>query len=199
MNYFTSKLLTLIDKEGLMKTLFRLMFSSAIVLISFSYGEGFTLTSPDISGQLSQQQVFAGFGCDGQNISPRLSWENAPAGTKSFAVTVYDPDAPTGAGWWHWLIFNIPSDVTSLELDAGNVESGLAPEGSVQSITSFGQTGFGGACPPEGDPPHAYIFTVYALSVETLGLDANATPSLVGFYLNHNLLAKASLIAYYSR
>jgi len=182
-----------------MKPISRVIFVSLLVSACFIYGEGFTLKSPDISGQLSQQQVFAGFGCNGENISPQLFWENTPEGTKSFAVTVYDPDAPTGAGWWHWLIFNIPSDVTSLELNAGDVESGLAPEGSVQSVTSFGQVGFGGACPPEGDPPHAYVFTVYALSVESLDLDANATPSLVGFYLNHNLLAKASLIAYYSR
>ncbi len=182
-----------------MKTISRVSLIYFILHFGLVYGEGFTLKSPDISGQLSQQQVFAGFGCEGENISPRLFWENAPEGTKSFAVTVYDPDAPTGAGWWHWLIFNIPSAVTSLELNAGNVESGLAPEGSIQSVTSFGQVGFGGACPPEDDPPHAYIFTVYALGVESLGLDANATPSLVGFYLNHNLLAKASLIAYYSR
>jgi hypothetical protein len=168
-------------------------------MLGFASGQTFELTSPDIHGQITNDQVFSGFGCEGKNISPRLEWKNAPEGTKSFAVTVYDPDAPTGGGWWHWLIFDIPPEVNALARDAGNLEAGMAPAGSVQSITSFGKPGFGGSCPPVGDRPHAYIFTVYALTLESLGLDETATPSLVGYYLNQNLLAKASLIAYYSR
>ena len=166
---------------------------------SFAYAEGFTLSSPDIAGQLSNQQVFNGFGCSGANISPQLNWKNAPQGTKSFAVTVYDLDAPTGSGWWHWVIFDIPADVHSLKSNAGNVKMHIAPKGSVQSITSYGQTGFGGACPPPGDRPHEYLFTVYALKVDKLGLKADATPALVGFYLGQNMLAKASVVAYYGR
>jgi len=180
-----------------MKTL---TFTFVLTFVAFSlFAQQFTLTSSDLQGQLTNKQVFAGFGCAGENISPQLAWQNAPEGTKSFAVTVYDPDAPTGSGWWHWVMFNITSDVNKLKANVGNLESGLAPTGSVQSITSFGLHGFGGACPPEGDRPHAYIFTVYALGVEKLELEANAPPAMVGYYLNANTLAKASMISYYKR
>jgi len=182
------------------KIFFSLMFSIAILAAAgLAYAEGFTLSSPDIAGQLSIKQVFSGFGCQGENISPKLIWKNAPKGTKSFAVTVYDPDAPTGSGWWHWVIFNIPAESHSLQRNAGDIKKGLAPAGSIQSITSYGKYGFGGACPPQGDPPHRYIFTVYALKVDKLGLKSEATPELVGFYLGRNMLAKSSIIAYYSR
>jgi Raf kinase inhibitor-like YbhB/YbcL family protein len=164
-----------------------------------SRAENFTLTSKDLGGQLTMTQVFSGFGCTGKNISPQLQWKNAPAGTKSFAVTVYDPDAPTGSGWWHWVIFNIPASVTQLAADAGNPAKGLAPKGSIQSTTDYGKPGFGGACPPKGDKPHRYIFTVYALKVEKLDLDSTASPAMVGYNLNQNALAKASLTSYYGR
>ncbi len=163
------------------------------------YAEGFTLMSKDISGQVSEAQVFSGMGCTGLNQSPELKWEGIPENTKGFAVTVYDPDAPTGSGWWHWTIFNIPAKVRHLKVDAGNPEKNLAPKGSVQGVTDFGKPGFGGACPPPGDGPHRYIFTVYALRVEKIELDSSTPPAMVGFYLNHNAIAKASLIAYYSR
>ena len=120
---------------------------------------------------MTLSQVFSGFGCSGKNISPSLKWINAPRNTKSFAVTVYDPDAPTGSGWWHWVIFNIPAGVNELKADAGRIEKNLAPAGSIQSVTDFGKPGFGGACPPQGDKAHRYIFTVYALSVAKLDLD----------------------------
>ncbi|MBX2807051.1 MAG: YbhB/YbcL family Raf kinase inhibitor-like protein [Cellvibrionaceae bacterium] len=182
-------------KNLLLLSVFSLLFSLSIAVRA----EGFTLSSPDIAGQLSKAQVFNAFGCSGENISPKLAWKNAPKGTKSYALTVYDPDAPTGSGWWHWVMFNIPADTHSLKADAGNIDLPIAPKGSIQSTTSFGGKGFGGACPPEGDSAHQYIFTVYALGVEKLDLDAEATPALVGFYLNANVLAKASLIAYYGR
>ena len=163
------------------------------------YAEGFQMTSDDIIGQLANRQVFNGFGCDGENISPSLRWDNAPDGTASFAVTMYDPDAPTGSGWWHWLLFDIDRKTSSLSQNAGDPTLNIAPKGSIQSVTSFGSKGFGGACPPQGDSPHRYVFTVHALSVRTLGIDENATPALVGYNLNKNTLAKASLIAYYGR
>jgi hypothetical protein len=159
------------------------LFIRLVVLVGvlgYASGQTFELTSPDIHGQITNDQVFSGFGCEGKNISPRLEWKNAPEGTKSFAVTVYDPDAPTGGGWWHWLIFDIPPEVNTLERNAGHLDTGKAPAGSVQSVTSFGTPGFGGSCPPVGDRPHAYIFTVYAWTLESLGLDETATPSLVG-------------------
>ena len=170
------------------------------LLIAGSAGaQEFTLKSDDLEGQLTQAQVFSGFGCSGKNISPALKWTNAPRNTKSFAVTVYDPDAPTGSGWWHWVIFNIPAGVKELKADAGRIEKNLAPAGSIQSVTDYGKPGFGGACPPQGDKAHRYIFTVYALGAAKLDLDAKASPAMVGFFLNSNTIAKASLISYYQR
>ena len=162
---------------------------------TFLLADNFTLSSSDLEGQLTSKQVFNGFGCTGENISPELSWKDAPKGTKSFAVTIYDPDAPTGSGWWHWLVFDIPKDKFTLPRGFGNSES----KDVIQSITDYGKSGFGGACPPIGDKAHRYEFTVYALDIETLGLDKNANPALVGFYLNSHSLAKASLISYYGR
>lgn len=159
----------------------------------------FTLKSDDFGGQLTQSQELSGFGCSGKNISPSLKWTNAPRNTKSFAVTVYDPDAPTGSGWWHWVIFNIPAGVNELKADAGRTDKNLAPAGSIQSLTDFGKPGFGGACPPQGDKAHRYIFTVYALSIAKANLDEKTSPAMVGFVLNSNTIAKASLISYYRR
>ncbi len=107
---------------------------------SFLLANNFTLTSSDLKGQLTKKQEFNGFGCSGENISPQLSWENAPKGTKSFAITVYDPDAPTGSGWWHWVVFDIPSNKTTLASGFGNNDSKEA----IQTITDYGKTGFGG-------------------------------------------------------
>lgn len=162
---------------------------------SMIFAQNFTLSSSDLQGQLTSKQVFNGFGCTGENISPELSWKDAPKGTKSFAITAYDPDAPTGSGWWHWVVFDISKDKFTLPTGFGNSES----KNAIQSITDYGKSGFGGACPPIGDKAHRYVFTVYALDIETLGLDKNANPALVGFYLNSHTLAKASLISYYGR
>jgi Raf kinase inhibitor-like YbhB/YbcL family protein len=164
-----------------------------------AWADGFTLKSRDLGGQLTETEVYNGFGCSGKNISPALEWTGAPESTRSFAVTLYDPDAPTGSGWWHWVVFNIPAGVTGLKSDAGKPGKGLGPKGSVQSVTDFGSKGFGGACPPEGSKPHTYIFTVHALDVDQLDLGADTSPALVGFMLNQHVLAKASLIAYYNR
>jgi len=166
---------------------------------SFIYGQTFTLKSKDLGGQATLQQVFNGFGCTGGNISPELHWENAPAGTKSFAVTIHDPNAPTGSGWWHWLIFDIPANTLALPSNAGNVEAKLAPPTCIQSMTDFGKVGYGGPCPPEGHGFHEYLITVYALKTDKLGLDQNANPALVGYSLNSNTLQKASLVYYYKR
>jgi Raf kinase inhibitor-like YbhB/YbcL family protein len=182
-----------------MKKNYLLLSFLMIMITGFAHGGEFTLTSKDIQGQLTKNEVFYGFGCTGKNISPQLSWKNAPGGTKSFAVTVYDPDAPTGSGWWHWVVFNIPKQTNQLKADAGNIDKKIAPKRCVQSKTDFGKPGFGGACPPQNDKPHAYIFTVFALDVEKLGPDANASPALVGFILNSHTIAKASIVAYYSR
>ncbi|MGH8462061.1 MAG: YbhB/YbcL family Raf kinase inhibitor-like protein [Stenotrophobium sp.] len=161
----------------------------------------FTLGSPDIGpgAIINSKYVFKGFGCEGGNVSPALQWSNAPAGTQSFAITAYDPDAPTGSGWWHWVVFDIPASATGLAEGAGNIRGTGLPAGSVQGRTDFGAPGYGGPCPPAGDKPHHYIFTVYALKVPKLQLDANASAAMVGFMLNANQLGKTSFTALYSR
>jgi len=158
----------------------------------------FTLLSHDLGGQLTKTQEASGFGCDGLGISPELHWVNAPIGTKSFAVTVYDPDAPTGSGWWHWVVFNIPASINGIPTNFGNVNKTTTIL-ALQSMTDFGKAGFGGACPPKGDKAHRYFFTVHALSVDKLSLDASASPALVGFMINANTLSKATLVSYYQR
>jgi Raf kinase inhibitor-like YbhB/YbcL family protein len=171
---------------------------SFLLLASLACGgvsaQTFTLKSSEIGGQATNRQFANTFGCHGDNVSPELQWENAPAGTQSFAVTIYDKDAPTGSGFWHWLIFNIPADATGLKSDAGNIAKGLAPAGAIQSISDYGVPGYGGPCPPPG-PIHEYLITVFALK-NKLTLDKNATPAIVGFYLNSSVIEKASIVMY---
>jgi hypothetical protein len=178
-----------------------LVLLAVLALAGAGYAGDFRLTSPTVKdgGIVGNEHVFNGFGCSGGNVSPELRWERAPGETKSFAVTVYDPDAPTGSGWWHWVIFNIPPGVTSLPAGAGKPDGGGAPKGSVQSMTDFGQPGYGGPCPPKGDKPHRYIFTVYALKVDQLPLKRDASGAMAGFHLNQNALGKASFTATYGR
>ncbi|HKB44494.1 MAG TPA: YbhB/YbcL family Raf kinase inhibitor-like protein [Chitinophagaceae bacterium] len=159
----------------------------------------FTLSSKDLGGQTTKTEEFNGFGCTGKNQSPQLSWANAPEGTKSFAITMYDPDAPTGSGFWHWVVFDIPASSNELVTNAGNIDLNLAPKGAIQSVTNYGANGYGGPCPPGGHGIHQYIITVYALKVDKLGLDANTNPAIVGFNLWMNTLAKASIVSYYQR
>ncbi len=148
-------------------------------------------------GTLANDQVFNSFGCSGKNVSPPLQWSGAPEGTKSFVLTMYDPDAPTGSGWWHWIVYNVPASVTELPLGAG--DGGRLPAGAVQARTDFGTAGYGGPCPPPGDRPHHYVFTVYALKTEKLDVPANASDALVAFSINANKLASASITASYGR
>lgn len=179
----------------------RALALSCAGLLSCSLAQAFELSSPDIGdGQpLSKIQEYSGFGCTGDNRAPALNWRDAPPGTQSFAITVYDPDAPTGSGWWHWLLFNLPASTMSLPAASGQPGGPGLPGTSVQSVTDYGTPGFGGACPPAGDPPHRYVFTVHALKVAGLDLDASAMPALVGYMLNANSLGKASLTATYTR
>jgi Raf kinase inhibitor-like YbhB/YbcL family protein len=175
-----------------------LLLMTAMVLggvASAGAAGAFELTSPDIkpNARIADEQVFNGFGCTGKNISPALSWSGAPKGTKSFAINVYDPDAPTGSGFWHWVVFNIPADTTSLPKGAGDPKGGGMPAGVVQSRTDFGAPGYGGPCPPKGDKPHHYHFTVYAVDVDKLDADENASAAFVGFNLHFHTLAKASV------
>jgi len=180
----------------------KLSLLTAIVLLfstTIFAQKTFTLTSKSVGGQATKLQEFNGFGCSGDNSSPQLSWANAPEGTKSFAVTMYDPDAPTGSGFWHWVVFDIPANVNELVQNAGNVALNLAPKGAIQSTTDYGVKGFGGPCPPEGHGYHEYIITVFALKTDKLGLTETINPAIVGFNLWNQTLAKASIVMYYKR
>lgn len=164
--------------------------------------QAFELSSPDITPAqpIAMKHVFNSFGCTGENVSPALNWKNPPAGTKSFAVMVHDADAPTGgAGFWHWVVVNLPSSTSSLAQGAGAGAGSALPEAARQINTDFGAPGWGGPCPPQGRAPHRYTFTVYALGVDKLDLPANATASLTGFMINGNALGKASIEARYGR
>jgi Raf kinase inhibitor-like YbhB/YbcL family protein len=170
----------LVTQENRMK---RTLFAAALAATRpMAQAAGFTLTSPDIkpNATIAKKFEFNGFGCSGENKSPALKWSGAPKDAKSFAVTVYDPDAPSGSGWWHWSVINIPANVTELPADAGAV---------------------GGVCPPQGDKPHRYVFTVYALKTDKLDVPADATAALAlaGFMINANSIAKAGFTAKYGR
>lgn len=146
--------------------------------------------------KMPNSQVFNGMGYQGDNLSPQLSWENPPAGTKSFAITCYDPDAPTGSGWWHWGVANLPASLSELPSGAGSDKGGL-PAGAVQTRTDFGKAGYGGAAPPQGEH-HRYQFTVYALDVEQLEVSEESSGAYLGFNLHFHTLGKASLTVIYS-
>ncbi|UJF25059.1 YbhB/YbcL family Raf kinase inhibitor-like protein [Suttonella sp. R2A3] len=161
----------------------------------------FILTSPTIKDgdTLPNTHVFNDWGYSGDNQSPELHWQGAPEGTKSFAISCYDPDAPTGSGFWHWYVINLPADCTHLKAGAGNPASPQLPSGARQMNNDIAQKAFVGAFPPQGDKPHRYIFTVYALGVDRLELPENATTAFAGFNVLGNTLAQASFTAYYGR
>ena len=155
----------------------------------------FTLLSPDFEeGDTLPQWARSGIaGAGGEDRSPTLHWEGAPSGTKSFALTVYDPDAPTGSGFWHWAVFNLPAKVTSLSQDAGSPESGLLPAGAVTLPNELRLERFLGAAPPSGHGEHRYVFTVSALDTERLELPEGSTPAALGFTMLGHVVARAQL------
>jgi Raf kinase inhibitor-like YbhB/YbcL family protein len=137
-------------------------------------------------------------GCGGGNTSPQLSWSGAPPNTKSFVVTAFDPDAPTSTGFWHWVVYNIPATVTTLPAGAGANAAPVAGAGS--GYTDFGFNHYGGPCPPTGDSPHHYIFTVYALDVPKLeGASAKSTGAVVMFSMRGHLLAEGNVEGTFAR
>jgi Raf kinase inhibitor-like YbhB/YbcL family protein len=186
-------------RQGKMQQRFAPVATAWLLLGVTASAGAFELRSTDVSegGRLTKMQVYSGFGCSGDNLSPALSWTRAPAGTRSFALTVYDPDAPTGSGWWHWIVYDLPPTTTSLPRGIGQA-AGL-PEGAIEARNDFGARSFGGACPPAGDKPHRYVFTIHALKVNKLDLPLDASAALVGFMINANQIGKASITARYRR
>jgi Raf kinase inhibitor-like YbhB/YbcL family protein len=179
-----------------------IVLAAGLMLTSAAHAQQFKLTSPEIkpNGMIAEEQVYNGFGCSGKNVSPALTWSGAPTGTKSFALLVHDPDAPTGgAGWWHWLVVNIPASATELKKDAGKADGSSLPPGAEQIATDFGGPGWGGPCPPAGHKAHRYNFTLHALKVERLDLPKGATASLTGFMVSANSIGKATLTGKYGR
>jgi Raf kinase inhibitor-like YbhB/YbcL family protein len=160
-------------------------------LRSDSFEDGDYLSADHV---LSEQY---GFGCAGGNVSPALAWSGAPNGTKSFALTCFDPDAPTGSGFWHWIVVNISPGVNHLPAGAGG--DGELPAGALPVRTDYGAPGYGGPCPPEGDHPHRDIFTVDAVGLDALPVEADTSAAVVGFYLHFNTLEKATLMGLYKR
>jgi len=185
-----------------------IMLKSLTLLSVLSIG----LSTPVLAGSLelfsqdiaqgefmAKTQEFNGFGCSGGDLSPHLKWSGAPEGTKSFAITAYDPDAPTGSGWWHWQIVNIPKTVTEIVAGVGSTKKNLAPLGSTQIKNDYGSRGFGGACPPSGHGIHHYRFTVHALSVEKLAISEDASGALAGYMINANTIESSTIESLYKR
>lgn len=179
-----------------------LIIAAAMALagsMAIASAEEFRLTSPDVSegGRMPAEQMANDSGCKGGNISPALNWSGAPLGTKSFAVTLFDPDTDYGIGRWHWIIYDIPASANGLPKNAGDPSGRAAPPGSIQGESDFETVGYGGPCPPRGDEEHRYIFKVYALDIEKL--PAQRGSIALPLHLHFHSLAQATLTAVMSR
>jgi Raf kinase inhibitor-like YbhB/YbcL family protein len=176
-----------------MKTIVSTLLFALLFTATGHPSESFTVTSPDVapSSRIAARFTYNQMGCTGRNIAPQLRWSQPPAGTRSLAISVFDPDAPAPGGWTHWLVYGIPASARSTD--------GLSANGSIEAITSFGSPGYGGPCPPVGDKPHRYIFTVYALDSNQLPLRANTSYAALRTLIRGHVLAQASLTAYYGR
>ncbi|MGC9561468.1 YbhB/YbcL family Raf kinase inhibitor-like protein [Brachymonas sp. M4Q-1] len=160
-----------------------------------------TVSSPDLhpGGTLPLRQVYRGHGCTGANLSPALQWAHAPAGTRSYAITLHDPDAPHPGGWWHWVVYDLPAATTSLPEGAGRADAALLPPGAHQGRNDFGSADYGGACPPPGDHAHRYVLTVHALDVASLGLPAGAPAASVADAIRSHQIASGQLVTTFAR
>jgi Raf kinase inhibitor-like YbhB/YbcL family protein len=185
-----------------MKPILALTAVLTLTVAAFAQNNKFVLQSAEIPSRstINLEQVFSGFGCTGKNVSPSLTWSGAPTGTKSFALILHDPDAQTGVGGFtHWIVYNIPATTTKLEKGAGIEKNTALPSGAVQATTSFGSASYGGPCPPTGEKPHRYVFTLYALGTEKIELPSGASQAFVGFNINGNAISKTSFTAFYGR
>lgn len=176
-------------KNKILNILFSLIFC---LFSHHSFAAKMTLSSQDIksSREMGESFVFNGFGCNGSNLSPQLTINDVPKDTKSLAITMYDPDAPTGSGWWHWIVFDIDPKVTNIERGAKNI--GKVSVGK----NDYGTTNYGGPCPP-AKSRHNYIFTIYALDIDKLPVQKDASAAMIGYYLNKHAISKAYLTPFY--
>ena len=177
---------------------FLMIAATAPVGLRGQQNDAFRVTSSDIvDGAFAPAQIYDGFGCTGGNVSPQLAWSGAPEGTRSFVVTLYDPDAPTGSGFWHWVVANIPAGTTSLATGASGTPR--MPDGAIETRTDFGTPGYGGPCPPAGDAAHRYIFTVHALKVDRIDVAVDTPAALVGFMTHGARIGQATFTARHGR
>ena len=190
------------QKIDTVKKLFLALGSSLglAALTAVAESGGFRLISSEWheGGSVPQENVFSGSGCAGANISPEFHWSDAPSGTKSFAITIFDPDAPTGGGWWHWVIFNIPRTVSELPAGAGSKESKRLPPASVQCQNDYGEPGYGGPCPPAGST-HRYLVRVYALNVEKLPFGSETPPGKMAKQIEEHSIGVAKVMVRFGR
>ncbi|APR35073.1 YbhB/YbcL family Raf kinase inhibitor-like protein [Paraburkholderia sp. SOS3] len=184
-------------------TLQSTVFISSVLAMTMTSGvahaEPFTVKVDNLDhGRFSNEQVYGGFGCHGDNVSPPISWSRPPANAKSIVVTIYDPDAPTGGlGWTHWEVVNIPASQSSLEKGASG-NAALLPMGAVETLTDFGESKYGGPCPPKGTS-HRYIVTVSALDVPHVDVGKKSSPALVAYQMHGKVIAQARYVAKYRR
>ncbi|MEI7610587.1 MAG: YbhB/YbcL family Raf kinase inhibitor-like protein [Rhodospirillaceae bacterium] len=189
-----------------MKTAFRGLVGAAVLFAAVTAGAAragdFVVSSADIadSRTIAETFVFNGFGgCGGGNLSPALQWQGAPAGTRSFAITMFDPDAPTGSGWWHWVLYNLPPSTDRLARGAGDPSRQVLPIGSAQARNDFGAVGYGGPCPPRGARAHHFVFTVFALNIDALPVRPGSTAAMISYAIHEHILAEAKLTTIYGR
>ena len=165
---------------------------------SLAGGAGAFTLHVDGAPQVAKDQVYDRGGCDGANRSPALSWSSPPAGTRSLAITMFDPDAP-GHGWWHWIVADLPASLRGLPANAGAAAGRSLPTGAFQGRNDFGEFGYGGPCPPLGDPPHHYVITVWALRSARLPVEHSALDRTIEAALRHDAIASARAVLTYGR
>jgi Raf kinase inhibitor-like YbhB/YbcL family protein len=186
------------SRSAVMSTLLLALAAVSCVGAITAQETGFRMSSRDLEeGTFRMEQVYKGMGCVGENRSPDLAWAGVPDGTRSFVLTMFDRDAPTGSGWWHWVVVNIPASTRSI--DAGASRTSKMPPGSLETRTDFGPPGYGGPCPPELESPHRYVITLSALRVEKLEVTADSSAAMVGLLTQANALASTTVTATFGR
>ena len=203
----TANRVSSISKSSISKVMF--LAVASLVHTGFSAAQAkpaapskFVLSSSDtkLAAKVPEAYTANVFGCSGGNMSPPLQWSGAPAGTKSFVLTLFDPDEHGDpSGWWHWIVYNVPASTTSLPKSAGVEHSTVLPSGTMQGHTDLGNDAYHGPCPDKGDPPHRYTFTIYALSVDKLDVPADSSGAMVVSTAKEHLLGKAVFVAHYGR